>query len=202
MDGIHPHTFLQQQCSGDRSCIVMTCRAFFSLGRVLYLRIFVTFSCIGSCKASAEFFRFNCFQSIVFKFFQSVLFICILYLFTSLKWQMLYFNPFSKYSCCSLDSLHFFCLTHCLAFDFWDRRTFCNSCIQDFCNAQLHRWNNTIWKPGLSSVWLYLCFLYFHWQLLTAQNGSQVRPGCVCVFVLLYLYIFTFVNVINVQLRP
>lgn len=116
--------------------------------------------------------------------------------------QMLYFNPFTKYSCCSLDSLHFFCLTHCLAFDFWDRRTFCNSCIQDFCNAQLRRWNNTIWKPGLSSVWLYLCFLYFHSQLLTAQNGSQVRPGCVCVFVLLYLYICIFVNVITVQLRP
>ena len=40
----------------------MTCRAFFSLGRVLYLRIFVTFSCIGSCKASAEFFPIQFFS--------------------------------------------------------------------------------------------------------------------------------------------
>ena len=107
---------------------------------------------------------------------------------------MLYFNPFTKYSCCSLDSLHFFCLTHCLAFDFWDRRTFCNSCIQDFCDVQLRRWNNTIWKPGLSSVWLYLCFfcIFIHnfWLLkMEARSGLTVFVYlcyCICRSVFLY----------------
>ena len=168
------------------------------------------FPALEVAKQVLNFFRFNSFQSIVFiNCFQTGFVLSYLHSISfyiteivSGSSQILYFNPVTKYSCCSLDSLHFFCLTHCLAFDFWDRRTFCNSCIQDFCNAQLRRWNDTIWKPGLSSVWLYLCFLYFHSQLLTAQNWSQVRPGCVCVFVLLYLYIFTFVNVINVQLRP
>ena len=106
---------------------------------------------------------------------------------------------FTKYSCCSLNFLHFFCLTHCLAFDFWDRRTFCNSCIQDFCNAQIHRWNNTIWKPGLSSVWLYLCFLFS----FTTFDCSKWKPGpawlclCICVIVFVDLYFCIFV-----QLRP
>ena len=159
------------------------------------------FPALEVAKQVLNFFRFNSFQSIVSNQFCFILFTFNIFLH---HWNI-WLQPnvvFTKYSCCSLNFLHFFCLTHCLAFDFWDRRTFCNSCIQDFCNAQLRRWNNTIWKPGLSSVWLYLCFLYFHSQLLTAQNWSQVRPGCVCVFVLLYLYIFTFVNVINVQLRP
>ena len=198
MDGIHPHIpttavqwRLELHCNDLQGIL-------FSWTSFVFLWLFPA---LEVAKQVLNFFRFNSFQSIVSNQFCFILFTFNIFLH---HWNI-WLQPnvvFTKYSCCSLNFLHFFCLTHCLAFDFWDRRTFCNSCIQDFCNAQLCRWNNTIWKPGLSSVWLYLCFLYFHSQLLTAQNGSQVRPGCVCVFVLLYLYIFTFVNVINVQLRP